>query len=94
LVNWYGVSGLLENAPTSFLNLFPEHLGESKLGLYAETLVSAGRFHSLRNHTGVKEAFAAKQDIDLIVTATGDFDDPDDLLSAHLTPFTSALKPA
>ncbi len=75
---------LLENAPTSFLNLFPEHLVESKLGLYAETLVSAGRFHSLRNHTGVKEAFAAKQDIDLIVTAMGDFDDPDDLLSLFL----------
>jgi DNA-binding transcriptional regulator LsrR (DeoR family) len=75
---------LLENAPTSFLNLFPEHVVESRLGLHAETLVRAGEFHGIRDHTGVKDAFAAKQDIDLIVTAMGDFEDPDDLLTLFL----------
>jgi len=75
---------LLEYAPTSFLNLFPEHLVESKLGLYAETLVRAGEFPRIRHHTGVKDAFDAKQDIDLIVTAMGDFEDPDDLLTLFL----------
>jgi DNA-binding transcriptional regulator LsrR (DeoR family) len=68
----------------SFLNLFPEHLVESKLGLFAEPLVRAGQFESLRSHTGVKEAFAAKKDIDLVVTAMGDFNDPHDLLSLFL----------
>lgn len=75
---------LLEYAPISFLNLFPEHLVESKLGLFAETLVPAGKFKALRSHTGVKEAFAAKDDIDLVVTAMGDFNDPHDLLSLFL----------
>ena len=75
---------LLENAPVSFLNLFPEHLVESKLGLFAETLVPARDFPALSGHTGVKEAFAAKQDIDVVVTAMGDFNDPHDLLSLFL----------
>jgi DNA-binding transcriptional regulator LsrR (DeoR family) len=75
---------LLENAPISFLNLFPDHLVERKLGLFAETLVRAGDFTGLAGHTGIKEAFAAKNDIDLIVTAMGDFDDPHDLLSLFL----------
>ena len=75
---------LLENAPISFLNLFPERLVESKLGLFAETLVPAGEFKRLHSHTGIKDAFAAKKDIDLVVTAMGDFDDPHDLLSLFL----------
>ena len=75
---------MLENAPISFLNLFPEHLVERKLGLFAETLVRAGAFPELRDHTGVKEAFTAKKDIDLVVTAMGDFEDPHDLLTMFL----------
>jgi DNA-binding transcriptional regulator LsrR (DeoR family) len=75
---------MLENAPISFLNLFPEQLVERKLGLFAETLVRAGDFPGLSGHTGVKEAFAAKNDIDLVVTAMGDFQDPHDLLSLFL----------
>jgi DNA-binding transcriptional regulator LsrR (DeoR family) len=75
---------MLENAPISFLNLFPEHLVQRKLGLFAETLVRVGAFKGLAGHTGVKEAFAAKKDIDLVVTAMGDFYDPHDLLSIFL----------
>jgi DNA-binding transcriptional regulator LsrR (DeoR family) len=75
---------MLENAPVSFLNLFPEPLVQRKLGLFAETLVRAGTFKGLAGHTGVKEAFAAKADIDVVVTAMGDFNDPDDLLSIFL----------
>jgi hypothetical protein len=83
---------LLENAPISFLNLFPEPRVERKLGLFAETLVRAGDFPGLSGHTGVKEAFAAKQDIDLVVTAMGDFDDPHDLLSLFLKDSGQDLK--
>ncbi len=75
---------LLENAPISFLNLLPEHLVEHKFGLFAETLVRAGDFQHLQNHTGIKEAFAAKKDIDVVVTAMGDFEDRHDLLSVFL----------
>jgi DNA-binding transcriptional regulator LsrR (DeoR family) len=75
---------MLENAPISFLNLFPEHLVQRKLGLFAETLVRVRAFKGLASHTGVKEAFAAKKDIDLVVTAMGDFHDPHDLLSIFL----------
>ena len=75
---------MLEYAPISFLNLFPEHLVESKLGLFAETLVPAGQFKALCSHTGFKQAFAAKKDIDLVVTGMGDFSDPHDLLSLFL----------
>ena len=50
---------MLENAPASFLNLFPDHLVERKLGLFAETPVRAGDFAGLAGHTGIKEAFAA-----------------------------------
>ena len=83
---------LLENAPVSFLNLFPEHLVESKLGLFAETLVRAGDFPGLPGHTGIKEAFAAKDDIDLVVTAMGDFNDPHDLLALFLEDSGQDLK--
>ena len=75
---------MVENAPSSFLHLFPEHLVESKIGLFAEPLVRAGDFPGLAGHTGIKQAFAAKNDIDIIVTAMGDFDDPHDLLSLFL----------
>jgi hypothetical protein len=50
---------LLEYAPISFLNLFPERFVESKLGLFAETLVPAGQFKALCGHTGIKQAFAS-----------------------------------
>ena len=53
---------------------------ESKLGLFAQTLVPAGQFKALCSHTGFKQAFAAKKDIDLVVTGMGDFSDPHDLL--------------
>lgn len=77
-------AAMLENAPISFLNLFPERHVERRLGLFAETLVRAGDFAAVASHTGVKEAFAAKDDIDVIVTAMGDFEDPHDLLALFL----------
>jgi hypothetical protein len=83
---------LLENAPISFLNMLPQHLVERKLGLFAETLVRARDFHPLRDHTGIKEAFGAKNDIDVIVTAMGDFEDPHDLLALFLKDSGQDLK--
>jgi DNA-binding transcriptional regulator LsrR (DeoR family) len=62
---------MLQYAPISFLNLFPEHLVERKLGMFAEPLVAAGRFKELCDHPGVRDAFAAKKDIDVVVTDSG-----------------------
>ena len=75
---------LVENAPISFLNIFPERHVETRFGLFAETLVPVRDFPELHRHIGVKEAFGAKDDIDVIVTAMGDFDDPHDLLRLFL----------
>ena len=75
---------LVENAPISFLNLFPERHVQTRLGLFAETLVPVRDFPDLPGRIGVKEAFGAKDDIDVIVTAMGDFDDPHDLLRMFL----------
>ena len=38
----------------SFLNLFPKRFVESKVGLFAETLVPASQFKALCGHTGIK----------------------------------------
>ena len=83
---------MLEYAPISFLNLFPERFVESKVGLFAETLVPAGQFKALCSHTGIKQAFGAKKDIDLAVTGMGDFSDPHDLLSLFLKDSDQDLK--
>jgi DNA-binding transcriptional regulator LsrR (DeoR family) len=76
--------GMLEYAPISFLNLFPEDLVAGKVGLFAETLVPSREFKKIRQRMGVREAFAAGEDIDIVVTAMGDFHDEHDLLAAFL----------
>jgi hypothetical protein len=73
-----------EYASISFFNLFPPHLVESKVGLFAETLVRLKGFREIQQRAGVKEAFAARESIDLVVTSMGDVYDEDDLLSMFL----------
>jgi hypothetical protein len=73
-----------EYASISFFNLFPKHLVESKVGLFAETLVPLKEFEAIKQRAGVKEAFAARESIDLVVTSMGDVWDDDDLLSMFL----------
>jgi DNA-binding transcriptional regulator LsrR (DeoR family) len=73
-----------EYASISFFNLFPKHLVESTVGLFAETLLPLKDFEAVKRRAGVKEAFAARDSIDLIVTSMGDIRDDDDLLSMFL----------
>ena len=73
-----------EYASISFFNLFPPHLVESKVGLFAETLVPQKAFRDIQQRAGVKEAFAARESIDIVVTSMGDVQDVDDLLSMFL----------
>ena len=73
-----------EYASISFFNLFPPHVVDSKVGLFAETLVPLKAFEEIKKRTGVKEAFAAQPTIDLVVTSMGDVRDEHDLLSMFL----------
>jgi len=73
-----------EYASISFFNLFPPHVVESKVGLFAETLVPLKGFEQIKQRAGVKEAFAARESIDLVVTSMGDVQDADDLLFMFL----------
>jgi len=73
-----------EYASISFFNLFPKHLVESTVGLFAETLVPLKAFPQIKQQTGVKEAFAARDTIDVVVTSMGDVQDAHDLLCMFL----------
>jgi hypothetical protein len=73
-----------EYASISFFNLFPPHVVDSKVGLFAETLVPLKDFDAIKGRAGVKEAFGAQPGIDLVVTSMGDVQDDDDLLSMFL----------
>jgi hypothetical protein len=73
-----------ELAPVSFFNLFPSHRISKRVALFAETLVRAKDFPRMKQQIGVKEAFQAKSDIRIIVTALGDATDPHDLLVRFL----------
>jgi len=71
----------------SFFNLFPKHRIEPRhgqVGLFAETLVPQKDFEEIKKRPGVKEAFAARDSIDVVVTSMGDANDEDDLLSVFL----------
>jgi DNA-binding transcriptional regulator LsrR (DeoR family) len=71
-------------APISFFNLFPREHTPIRLGLFAETVVHARNLEDIKKLPGVKEAFAEKKEIDIIVTSMGDFMDDHDLLGTFL----------
>jgi hypothetical protein len=73
-----------EYAPISFFNLFPERAVESRVGLFAETLMTAGEFEDTKLRPGLREAFDAKDQINIVVTAMGDTLDPHDLLGQFM----------
>ncbi len=82
-----------EYTPTAFFNLLPRELFTGgkypptvhrKIGLFAENLVPARDFEEVKTRVGVREAFAAKSAIDLVVTSMGDMHDEHDLLGQFL----------
>jgi hypothetical protein len=84
-----------EFASASFFNLFPRHLfvrdatlpeeDRLQIGLFAPSLVKNAELPDIKTRVGVKEAVAATDLIDLVVTAMGDIHDPHDLLARSLT---------
>ena len=73
-----------EYASLSFFNLFPAHAVTEKVGLFAETLVPHEHFERIQQRSGAREAFEAKESIDLVVTSMGDLKDEHDLLGMFL----------
>jgi hypothetical protein len=73
-----------EFASISFFNLFPPHVVDSKVGLFAETLVPLKAFEEIKERAGAREAFEARESIDLVVTSMGDVRDEHDLLCTLL----------
>jgi predicted Zn-ribbon and HTH transcriptional regulator len=69
-----------ELAPISFFNLFPEHLIDERIGLFAENLIPASEFGLMKTRPGVNVAFQEKHKIRIVVTAMGAMDDKDDIL--------------
>lgn len=67
-----------EYSPVSFFNLFPNHVVHSRVTLLSEPLISAARFENMKLNLGLKEAFCARNEIDIVVTSMGDFEDPHD----------------
>ena len=84
-----------ELAPVSFFNLFPLHSVQQRIAIWAETLVPSRDFERLSKQVvGVKEAFAAKDDIQIVVTALGDAEDPHDMFSRFYEAEGRGSKPA
>jgi len=69
----------------SFFNLFPGTVVDQCIGLFAETLIPAREYtETFKSRSGIREAFAARGAIDIIINSMGDIDDPHDLLRTFL----------
>lgn len=73
-----------EFASVSFFNLFPKSICAGCVGLFAETLVKQQEFEDIKARPGVKEAFAERDEVDILITAMGFVDDDHDLLRIFL----------
>lgn len=71
-------------ASISFFNLFPSACVNTRLGLFAQTLIQKKDFARVQTEQGVREVFAAKADIDIVVTSMGDKDDPHGLFGQFI----------
>lgn len=73
-----------EVAPVSFFNLFDRAVAVRCFGLFAENVVQVADYAKILLSKGVRETYAHKDSIEIIVTSMGDFDDPHDQLRSFL----------
>jgi DNA-binding transcriptional regulator LsrR (DeoR family) len=71
-------------ASVSFFNLFPNHLVDEYMGLFAEPMVPANEFDKIKERPLVKDAFDLRDAVDIVVTGMGDINDEHDLLRRFL----------
>lgn len=67
-------------APNSFFHFFDTTWVEQSIGLFAEPLVTNAQFNAMKGNPWIKAAFAAKPDIDILITSMGSVEDPHDKL--------------
>ena len=77
-------SGSPEYAPTSFFNLFPSEMVDSRRGLFADVLVRSKNFSKAKESPGARRMFEERDEISLVVTSMGDANDEHDLLRRFL----------
>ena len=73
-----------ENTSISFFNFLDDGIVNSRLGLFAENLVPHRRIKDVLKSAGVKDAYAERDRIHMIITSMGDMCDQDDLLRIFL----------
>jgi len=73
-----------EYAPTSFFNLFPSEMVDSRRGLFADVLVKAKNLAKVKKSSGAGRTFDERDEISLVVTSMGDANDEHDLLRRFL----------
>lgn len=64
----------------SLFNLFPPNVVKSCVGLFAETLVEKGQLETVLKRPGVCEAYAERDNIDILISSMGFIEDEHDLL--------------
>ncbi len=85
-------------SPSSFFILFPDHIADHSVGLFAAPLVGQGQFNKMLSKPppGFRESLEEKPNIRIIVTSMGDLRDPHDLLRHQLiaagTPVDERIK--
>lgn len=74
-----------EFSSPSFFNLFPRQSIGQKIGLFAESTIKVKDFTlEFQQRPGLAEAFESRDEIDIVVSAMGVFEDTHDLLRAFL----------
>ena len=81
-----------EYASTSFFNLFPPEVVDSRLGLFAEPLIRSKDFGVIKARPGVSESFEERDGIDVVISAMGDIEDEHDLLRMFLVQSGTTLE--
>ncbi len=72
--------------PISFFNLFPKDRVEQTVALYGEIVLSVKEYRNkMMSVTGLKEAYARRDEVDVIVTAMGSRNDKHDQFWKFMT---------
>ncbi|MAE63260.1 MAG: hypothetical protein CMJ18_03225 [Phycisphaeraceae bacterium] len=73
-----------EYSPLAFFNVFPPHVVDGCVALFAETVVRCVDFPVVIGQPGVAHAFEQKENVEIVVTSMGDITDPRDQYGQYL----------
>jgi hypothetical protein len=77
-------------SPSSYFNVFPDHIANNAIGIFASPLVTEQTFQEMIRNPGpgFAEAWAEKHKISVVMTSMGDMNDPHDLLREHMEAYS------